>query len=177
MTCLRHKTMHLQNVLIKLFMLGSHGCSICNEHYNWQIVTDRVTSLWCLGLGKRWCESMRRSLNDLLRFNVIRSRYIYFRWRDLSRSQCAFGYDKIRSGKIVQIKLPIGFRSDPNITTGVPDLGRLCTWRCICIHIGLPYVHQEPICSIAMGHDNDGDSFHDHDGRWGLRFNPSNISM
>lgn len=61
---------------------------------------------------------------DLIRSNT--SRYIL-----CNLVICRFRYDNIC--KNVNIKCPIGSRSDPNIATCFLDFGHLCTCRYLCI--------------------------------------------
>lgn len=137
-----------------------------NRNWSWNLCI-------ILALGTWWCESIR-SFYDLLCFDKVRSRHthtgIYFRWCDLTRSHCPIRYDKMRSDEIVKIELPIGSRSDPIITR--PRLVTLVYVQ-IRSYITLRYVYQKPMCFVTMGHDNDGDSFHDQDGRWlGVEIEP-----
>lgn len=67
----------------------------------------------------------------------------------------------MRSDEIVKIEFPIGSRSDPIITR--PRLVTLVYVQ-IRSYITLRYVYHKPMCFLTMGHDNDGDSFHDQDG-------------
>lgn len=45
---------------------------------------------------------------------------------------------------------------DPNNSTQVPDLRRLCTCRYVLIYI---YIYHELMLSVAIWHDDEGGSF------------------
>lgn len=100
---------------------------------------------------------------NYLRFVEIWYRRIltYFKWRDLSWSYIA----SLDTRKYIQIRLS---RYNSQL-----DLGLIRTsWhgprfeQLMYMHIRLytlRYVRPELMCSLVMGYDGDGDSFHDQD--------------
>lgn len=115
------------NKNLSSFMLSSHCCAICYEHYNLQIVSNpgmfhyssiiyEVMQVLMRSV-KLWYSSVTKDIFHLTGSFMI---------------SLSVSIQKIRLDKR---DFPIWYRSDPNITTRVPDLVCLSTCKYMYVRI------------------------------------------
>lgn len=161
-------------------MLSSHCRAICYEHIDWQIDRNESCKFSIIlksRLGKRWCQSISPCAICWAWIRYGHDRYIS------GNVICNDRIARLDTIKFVRIRLS---RENSRYDLGLFRTSRNeCPIRdaCVCAKLirshTLRYVHHEPMFSVAMGYDNDGDCFYDQDWRW-LRLDtirPHNISI